>query len=179
MRYSEQMRRLRETKLRQTEEKRRRLGPMDEDDYGWVLPPKSLEVNLPCRDANGSFHGVRAWGTNFRYLMEIHPVYIDPDDALAGRWMFMMSRMRTNYRLELSPFGFDYSHLRPGQILYDITPGIGKDAHFAPDYAIGLKLGWGGLLSKVRERRAQTPLSNQESQTFTSPKRMRFSACKI
>ena len=34
MRYSEQMRRLRETKLRQTEEKRRRLGPMDEDDYG-------------------------------------------------------------------------------------------------------------------------------------------------
>mgnify|MGYP000940996640 FL=1 len=85
MRYSEQMRRLRETKLRQTEEKRRRLGPMDEDDYGWVLPPKSLEVNLPCRDANGSFHGVRAWGTNFRYLMEIHPVYIDPDDALAGR----------------------------------------------------------------------------------------------
>lgn len=164
MRYAEQIQRLREAKLRQTEEKRRRLGAMDEDDYGWVVPPESLSLTLPCRDANGSFHGVRAWGTNFRYLMERHPVYVDPDDALAGRWMFMLSRMRTNYRLELSPFGFDYSHLRPGQLLYDITPGIGKDAHFAPDYAIGLKLGWGGLLAKVRARRAQTPPSNQESQ---------------
>ena len=85
MRYSEQIRRLRETKLRQTEEKRRRLGAMDEDDYGWVLPPESLSLTLPCRDANGSFHGVRAWGTNFRYLMERQPVYADPDDALADR----------------------------------------------------------------------------------------------
>jgi formate C-acetyltransferase len=164
MRYSEQIRRLREKKIQQTEEKRRRLGAMDEDDYGWVLPPESLSLTLPCRDANGSFHGVRAWGTNFRYLMERHPVYVDPDDALAGRWMFMMSRMRANYRLELSPFGFDYGFLRPEQILYDITPGIGKDAHFAPDYAIGLELGWGGLLSKVRAKRAETPPSNQESQ---------------
>ena len=163
MRHSEQIRRLREKKLQQTEEKRHRLGAMDEDDYGWVLPPESLRLTLPCRDANGSFHGVRAWGTNFRYLMENHPVYVDPDDALAGRWMFMLSRMRANYRLELSPFGFDYSFLRPAQLLYDITPGIGKDAHFAPDYAIGLRLGWGGLLSKVRARRAETPPSNQES----------------
>jgi len=164
MRYSEQIRRLREKKLQQTEEKRRRLGAMDEDDYGWVLPPESFKLTLPCLDANGSFHGVRVWGTNFRYLMEHHPVYVDPDDALVGRWMFMLSRMRANYRLALSPFGFDYSFLRPAQILYDITPGIGKDGHFAPDYAIGLKLGWGGLLSKVRTRRAETPLSNQERQ---------------
>jgi len=164
MRYSEQIRRLREKKLQQTEEKRRRLGAMDEDDYGWVLPPESLKLTLPCRDANGSFHGVRAWGTNFRYLMQHHPIYVDPDDALTGRWMFMLSRMRANYRLELSPFGFDYSFLRPAQILYDITPGIGKDAHFAPDYAIGLKLGWGGLLAKVRAKRAETSPSNQESQ---------------
>ncbi len=153
MKYSEQIRSLREKKLRQTEEKRRRLGPMDEDDYGWVLPPDSREITLPVINGNGSFHGVRAWGTNFRYLMEHHPVYIDPADALAGRWMYMMSRMRANYRLELSPFGFDYSHLRPDQIKYDITPGIGKDAHFASDYSIGLRLGWGGLLTKVREKR--------------------------
>ena len=66
MKYSERIRRLREKKLQQTEEKRRRLGAMDEDDYGWVLPPESLSLTLPCRDANGSFHGVRAWGTNFR-----------------------------------------------------------------------------------------------------------------
>ncbi|MFO7936361.1 MAG: pyruvate formate lyase family protein [Kiritimatiellia bacterium] len=163
MKYSEQMKSLRETKLRQTEEKRRRLGPMDEDDYGWVLPPEDYEIKLPVVDGDGMFHGVRAWSTNFRYLMEHHPVYIDPCDALAGRWMYMMSRMRPNYKLELSPFGFDYSHLRPDQIRYDITPGIGKDAHFAPDYTIGLELGWSGLLRKVRTNRDKLEHSLQES----------------
>ena len=63
--------------------------------------------------------------------------------------MFMLSRMRKGYKLELSNFAFDYSHLRPNQLKYDITPGIGKDAHFAPDYLIGLELGWNGLLEKV------------------------------
>ena len=163
MKYTEQIRSLREKKLEQTAEKRRRLGPMDEDDYGWVLPPDDFEITLPDVDEKGMFHGVRAWGVNFRYLMENQPVYVDPNDALAGRWMYMMSRMRPNYKLELSPFGFDYSHLRPDQIRYDITPGIGKDAHFAPDYAIGLELGWGGLLDKVKKNRDKPEHSSQES----------------
>ena len=142
---------LRSEKLRQTEEKMRVLGPRNEDDYGWVLPPQDFKAELPCRDENGSWAGAAAWGKNFRWLMEHHPTYVDPHDALAGRWMFMMSRMRQGYRLELSNFAFDYSHLKPEQLKYDITCGIGKDAHFAPDYQVGLDLGWGGLLAKVRD----------------------------
>ncbi|MCL4193915.1 MAG: hypothetical protein KJZ87_19405, partial [Thermoguttaceae bacterium] len=38
---------------------------------------------------------------------------------------------------------------------YGIISGIGNDAHFAPDYRIGLELGWGGLLAKVRRYRAE------------------------
>ena len=87
--------------------------------------------------------------------MENHPCYIDPDDAIAGRWMFMLSRMRLGYQLSRSNFAFDYSHLEPLQQKYDITTGIGKDAHFAPDYQIGLDLGWGGLLEKVRKARLE------------------------
>ena len=150
MDYSGWIEHLRNEKRRQTEEKMRVLGPRDEDDYGWVLPPKDFKAELPCRDENGSWAGAAAWGKNFRWLMEHHPTYVDPHDALAGRWMFMMSRMRQGYRLELSNFAFDYSHLKPGQQKYDITCGIGKDAHFAPDYAIGLELGWGGLEEKVK-----------------------------
>ena len=150
MDYLERMARLRARKVEQTKIKQDVLGSRDEDDYGLVLPPKSFKVNLPVRDATGQWSGPRSWAANFRWLMDNHPLYIDADDAIAGRWMFMLSRMRLGYQLSRSNFAFDYSHLEPLQQKYDITTGIGKDAHFAPDYRIGLELGWGGLLEKVR-----------------------------
>ena len=153
MSYAGRMARLTARKIEQTKEKQARLGARDEDDYGLVLPPESFKVDLPVRDATGQWSGPRSWAANFRWLMENHPCYIDPDDAIAGRWMFMLSRMRLGYQLSRSNFAFDYSHLEPLQKKYDITTGIGKDAHFAPDYQIGLELGWGGLLEKVRSAR--------------------------
>ena len=153
MSYAKRMARLTARKIEQTKEKQARLGARDEDDYGLVLPPESFKVDLPVRDATGQWSGPRSWAANFRWLMENHPCYIDPDDAIAGRWMFMLSRMRLGYQLSRSNFAFDYSHLEPEQKKYDITTGIGKDAHFAPDYRIGLELGWGGLLEKVRSAR--------------------------
>ncbi len=153
MSYIDRMARLTARKIEQTREKQARLGARDEDDYGLVLPPESFKVDLPVRDATGQWSGPRSWAANFRWLMENHPCYIDPDDAIAGRWMFMLSRMRLGYQLSRSNFAFDYSHLEPLQKKYDITTGIGKDAHFAPDYQIGLDLGWGGLLEKVRSAR--------------------------
>lgn len=153
MSYAERMARLTARKTAQTAEKQAKLGARDEDDYGLVLPPETFKADLPVRDATGQFSGPRAWAANFRWLMERHPLYVDPDDAIAGRWMFMLSRMRLGYRLSRSNFAFDYSFLEPLQEKYDITTGIGKDAHFAPDYRIGLALGWGGLLAKVRAAR--------------------------
>jgi len=141
--------RLREKKLAQTRAKLRRFGPQDEDDYGSVPPPEDFTWRCPAADSTGAFHGAKAWGQNFRSLMEHHPVYIDPDDALAGRWMFMLSRMRPGNTVQRAPFPFDYSSLHERQGLYDVRSGIGKDAHFAPDYRIGLGLGWGGLKAKV------------------------------
>jgi formate C-acetyltransferase len=150
MNYAERMARLIARKIEQTKVKQEQLGSRDEDDYGLVLPPENFKVDLPVRDATGQWSGPRSWAANFCWLMENHPCYIDPDDAIAGRWMFMLSRMRLGYQLSRSNFAFDYSHLEPLQKKYDITTGIGKDAHFAPDYQIGLDLGWGGLLEKVR-----------------------------
>ena len=150
MSYAERMARLTARKVAQTVEKQAKLGARDEDDYGLVLPPETFKADLPVRDATGQFSGPRAWAANFRWLMERQPLYVDPDDAIAGRWMFMLSRMRLGYQLSRSNFAFDYSDLEPLQKKYDITTGIGKDAHFAPDYKIGLELGWGGLLAKVR-----------------------------
>ncbi len=149
--YAGRIERLVTKKKEQVLEKYRRIGKADEDDYGYVLPPEEFvkKFRFPVVDENGSFHGVSAWAKNYRALLEAHPVYVDPDDALAGRWMFMMSRMRAGYKLSLAPFPVDYSFLHHDQELYDLTHGIGKDAHFAPDYRIGLALGWGGLARKV------------------------------
>ena len=174
MPYAEQMARLTARKIEQTRAKQDRLGARDEDDYGLVLPPASFTADLPVRDATGQFSGPRAWAANFRWLMEHHPLYIDPDDALAGRWMFMLSRMRLGYQLSRSNFAFDYSHLEPLQKKYDITTGIGKDAHFAPDYKIGLELGWGGLLEKVRAPK-HSPRSTMQSTEETCPVRLKRS----
>lgn len=157
MRFEEQINRLRKEKEKQTLEKLAKNGFMDEDDYGSVLPPCDIDFDLEFNDpVNHTFYGAKAWGENFRKLMEKHPVYIDADDAIAGRFMYVLQRLRpfesaiSLNNMEMAPV-FDYSHLKEEQEKYGIMPGIGKMHHFAGDYQIGLKLGYGGLLKKVRK----------------------------
>ena len=149
--YRQRLDLIREKKIQQTQDKIRLYGPMDEDDYGTVCPPEGFKwepiANHPC----GSWFGPAGWAANFKSLMDVQPVYVDPLEGIAGRWMVMLSRHR---KVWWKP-EFDYSHLKPFHQLYGITPGIGADTHFTPDYRIGLQLGWGGLLKKVREYRGK------------------------
>ncbi len=149
--YAARLEHLRERKQAQTQAKLRKAGFMDEDDYGQVLPPEDFQWKPTPNHPNGSFYGLDGWSRNFSSLMENHPVYVDPMDALAGRYMFLLKRMRT----PIWPPEYSYSHLEADQAKYGIIHGIGNDAHFAPDYQIGLELGWGGLLEKVRRCRRQ------------------------
>jgi len=149
--YEDRLEHLRRRKEEQTQEKLRRLGFMNEDDYGFVLPPEEFDWRPTPNHPDGSFYGAEAWAANFRSLMEHHPVYVDPMDALAGRFMVFLKRMRPS----IWPPELDYGHLEPEQERYGIIHGIGNDQHFAPDYRIGLELGWGGLLEKVRRCRDQ------------------------
>lgn len=142
--YTERISRLREKKLFQTKEKLEKEGSLDEDDYGRIVPPEGL-WQPASNHPDGSFYGFRAWTDNFCSLMDIHPVYVDPDDAFAGRWMYFMSRMRKN---KWNP-DYPYGHLKGNIEKYDIICGIGDDAHFAPDYEEGVKSGWGGILEKI------------------------------
>ena len=149
--YADRIRLLREKKIRQTQEKLAKYGPMDEDDYGTVVPPADFFWRPIPNHSDGSFYGLEGWASNFRSLMECHPTYVDPLDALAGRWMVFLSRLRpVKWKPEL-----DYAHLKTDHERYGIVPGIGSDSHFAPDYRIGLELGWGGLLERVRRSRGQ------------------------
>lgn len=139
---------LRAKKIAQTREKICKEGLLDEDDYGRIVPPEGLWHIIP-NHADGSFYGFDAWADNFCSLMSVHPVYIDTDDAFAGRWMYFMSKMRGN---KWNP-AYAYDHLKSAIEKYNIICGIGDDAHFAPDYQMGLSLGWNGLIEKIEKYR--------------------------
>ncbi len=143
--YRERVAVLRERKMEQTQQKIEREGGLDEDDYGRIVPPEGFEWRIIPNHPEGSFYGYQGWADNFSGLMRKHPLYVDPVDAFSGKWMFFLSRMKGS----IWPSEYDYSHLKPFFEKYNIICGIGFDAHFAPDYQIGLKLGWGGLLEKL------------------------------
>ena len=156
-RFEDRIAALRRRKLQQTEEKIRVEGLLDEDDYGRVVHDEDLWHIIP-NHPDGSFYGFGAWTDNFCSLMAVHPVYVDPNDAFAGRWSFFMSKMRPN---KWNP-AFPYDFLKDEIQKYDIICGIGDDAHFAPDFQIGLELGWGGLLNKIAKYRQVNETPDQQ-----------------
>lgn len=156
--YQSRLDALKQRKLEQINEKIVKEGPLDEDDYGRVVPPKGAWRPIP-NHKDGHFYGMDGWLMNFVSLMLNHPVYVDPNDAFAGRWMFFMSRMTEKWTPDIP-----YTHLQENINRYNIICGIGDDAHFAPDYAMGVSLGWGGLLRKIEfysEKYANDPVKQK------------------
>jgi pyruvate-formate lyase len=167
--FRERIEMLRATKMRHTEEKWRALGSFDMDDLPIMLPPpesrKVVRVvsgsGLLMVDAlfkefvprsnhpSGGIFGARACGENFRALLDLHPPYIDPVSSLAGGYMAHFLA----YRQPAWNPDFDYSHLHEEQEKYKLHHGIGAVQHFCQDEAIGLNLGWKGLLAKIRHYR--------------------------
>lgn len=171
--YQQRLDALRETKEKQTQEKWKVIGSMDQDDHGRILPPIELREIVEymgpsgemVKDAkmkgfkpksnhpNGGFFGPKACGENFRGLLEVHPVYINPMSSLAGGYMaYFYSYRNPDWNSDL-----DCSHLKEEQGKYGIYPGIGATQHFCQDLTIGLDLGWGGLLEKIQHYRKINP----------------------
>jgi pyruvate-formate lyase len=174
----ERINRLRATKLAQTREKQEIIGSMDHDDWALILPPpdrrKIVQAmstsGMPITDCliegyepeanhpSGGFFGPGAVGKNFRALLEAHPVYIDPVSSLAGGYMVNFSSYRKpgwNPDISVAELRPDLTELRD---TYQLQPGIGATQHFCQDLQIGLDLGWGGLLDKIRyHREANAP----------------------
>ncbi len=167
--YQKRIGALRATKLKHTEEKWEQIGSMDYDDHALILPPpESREVvrtisgsGVPITDVllkqfkvksnhpTGGFFGPKACGENFRNLLEVHPIYIDPMSSLAGGYMVNF----LSYRSPSWNPDFDYSYLHEEQRKYKLSPGIGAVQHFCQDLRIGFELGWGGILDKIRHHR--------------------------
>lgn len=144
--YKHNYQSLHQTKIRHTKEKIADVGYMDQDDYNTLICPEGFDWEPVAVRDDGSFYSFNEWSTNFRDLMEKYPPYVDPHNALAGGMYFFMSKKR---KVEWNP-KYNYDHLKPMHELYNITPGIGAQHHMCGDPLIGLEIGWGGLLKKVR-----------------------------
>jgi formate C-acetyltransferase len=157
--YDDRIALLRQRKIEETQIKSKIGVYQDGDDYGSIPAPEGFKFECLPNHENGSWYGYDGWSKNFCKLMDEHPVYIDPADAFACRWMFSMIWFPQKDRasgLKWHP-AFPYDHLAERQKLYGIVPGIGSDAHFGGDYDIGFELGWGGLLEKIERFRNLNP----------------------
>ncbi len=171
--YQQRIDALRARKMEQTQEKWKVIGSMDHDDWALVLPPEEYrEVvqtisgsGMPITDVlikglqitsnhpNGGFYGPKACGENFGSLLRSHPTYVDPLSSLAGAYMVNFG----SYRKKGWKPEFDFSHLHEDQKKYKLGAGIGAGQHFCQDLQIGLDLGWGGILDKIRFYRGANP----------------------
>ena len=172
--YQRRLDALRATKLQQTQDKQALIGSMDHDDWALILPPEDKRKivqaistsGMPITDCliegfepqpnhpSGGFFGPKAVGANYRALLEAHPPYVDPNSSLAGGYMVNFSSYRKpgwNPDLAVSEIAPDLAALIEG---YRLHPGIGATQHFCQDLQIGLELGWGGILDKIRRHRA-------------------------
>jgi len=167
---------LRATKMAHTAEKWQIIGAMDYDDWGLVLPPPECretvqamsgsgvlitdvrlkDIPIEPNHPSGGFFGPEAVGRAYRALLERHPIYLGPASSLAGATMVnFMSYRSPHWNPDLR-----CDHLHEEQRRYQIASGIGATQHFCPDLAIGLELGWGGLLRKIETcRKANAPRS--------------------
>ena len=180
--YKDRLRAMRETKIQHTIAKKKQDGYRDLDDFGTVPVPENYEVEPWFNSENHSFYGLDGMSENFCRVIDAHPAYVDPMEMLCGRWRdmlvnyrgdvhYMPDRIKNNKKLyDLMSAGssnlwskrwdesrFPYDELKPLQEKYNISSGIDGDAHFACDYKIGLSLGFGGLLEKIRKYRNINP----------------------
>lgn len=180
--YKERLKAMRDTKIAHTLQKKEQNGFTDIDDFGTVPLPAGYKVEPWYNSTCGSFYGLDGMSENFCRVMAAHEPYVDPMEMLCGRWMDMLVNYRGDVHYmplwrqkQIRDAGgdiagmsnqwskrwdeqrFPYDHLKPLQKKYNIATGIDGDAHFTRDHSIGLSLGFGGLLEKIRKYRQINP----------------------
>lgn len=143
--YLTLIRQLHQDKVEINDRKIGRLGSIDIDDHGFIDFPEFHFEPEVCED--GLVHGCALIGKNFRRFLNEMPKYINRSSALACCWVGTLDRFMPLRLAEED---------RPAQLQetirkYRITQaGFGGMNHLCPDTEIGLRLGWKGLLDKIR-----------------------------
>ena len=119
-------------------------GYQDTDDRGWIQLPEPVPFVRKPNHPDGGVYGPKAIGENFRAYLDVQPVYIHPLSAMASAYYGILPV--GGWKPEDKPV-----HLYPLLQKYnDVSFGFEAMNHLSPDVKIGLELGWGGLLNKIR-----------------------------
>lgn len=143
--YSHWINQLHEDKLKINDVKMKQIGQLDFDDWGFIHYP-DFKFEAKPNHPSGIVYGSVAIGKHLRRFFNEIPKYINKNSALAGAWVGPLQ----NY-INIGIIPED----QPKELFevwekYDTKPGFGGMNHCAGDITIGLKLGWEGILDKIR-----------------------------
>ena len=160
--YQQRIDAIHQTKLEHTDLKLKTRGFFDIDDHGYIPWTEPIPFKARSNHPSGGCYGAKCIGENFRTWLEVHPIYIHRMSALAGAWVGYVPGVG-GWRPEDRP-----AHLKSWHKEYNlIYTGIGGMNHLGPDMRIGLELGWGGLLDKIRNcRQLNEPAPGSEMADF-------------
>ncbi|MBQ3927833.1 MAG: pyruvate-formate lyase [Clostridia bacterium] len=122
---------------------------LDFDDWGFVYFP-DYRFEPIIEDPSGKVFGYRAICKNFRKYLEEIPQYVNTASALGGAWIGQLT--------DTCPIHIPDEDNVPADVRecwhkYHTYPGFTGMNHTAGDINIGLELGWGGILQKLRKYR--------------------------
>ena len=144
--YIQSINSLRAKKIEETKRKLAYIGYTDEDDYNYLAPPKGYNWTPIPTHENGDFHGYTSWAENYRSLVDSFPPVVEKESPLCGNFHRILHKFR---KLRWHP-DWDMGNLWELIDRYDLDHGLGQVHHLCGDVRIGLALGWGGLLDKVK-----------------------------
>ena len=96
---------------------------------------------------NGYEPTVTNWAADYAFFLRHSEAEVFPNEQIVGEFHWQLDEARS--------YKYPGSHAELGLKARELGAGGFSLAHTCPDLAIGLKLGWGGLLEKVRESRAK------------------------
>ena len=150
--YLERIHTLRRAKIEINDQKIKKFGYHDIDDHGCVYFPE-FRYEQCAADENDKVYGMKPIAENFSAVLAQMPLYINGDSALACAWPGDLATLGVHFGMAPGDYP---QELDPIYKKYDILhTGVGGKNHLCPDMKIGLTLGWGGLLEKIRHYRME------------------------
>lgn len=144
--YYDRIKGLHDEKIVMNDLKRANAKQHDSDDWGFIYFPdfKFVPPEFPEGDI---ISGPVKLAKCLRKFLNDAPAYVNKYSALGGAWVDIL---QNNVNIGINPEDNVPEELRACWSKYFTSPGFGGMNHCGPDMKIGLELGWGGLLAKLR-----------------------------
>ncbi len=110
-------------------------------DVGGTFP---FADEMPSKKKGFSYDTAN-WAEDYAFFLDHSPAEVHEHERIVGEFHWMLEEARY--------FQYPESQRELGRLARNLGTGGISFTHTAPDLSIGLLLGWGGLLSKVRNRK--------------------------